>query len=161
MLFQPRKFKFKNKYKDRRFRVSRVNKLVYGLCGVRIKKHLWFTAKKASRLLLFLKRSSKRVDITNRFVWFNISPHFPASKKIKGARMGKGTGKLTCWFTLIKSGSTIIEFKNIRHGRAYYYMRLFSFKMSCDTVFLWSSNLILQTGRKSSWQTKISPVYFQ
>lgn len=161
MLFQPRKFKFKNKYKDRRFRVARVNRLIYGLCGVRITKHLWFTAKKASRLLLFLKRSSKRVDITNRFVWFNISPHFPASKKIKGARMGKGTGKLTCWFTLLKSGATIIEFKNIRYGRAFYYMRQFSFKMSCDTIFLWSSRWFMQTGRKSGWQTKISPVYFQ
>lgn len=50
--------------------------------------------------------------------------------------MGKGTGKLTCWFTLIKSGSTIIEFKNLRYGRAFYYMRQFSFKMSCNTVFL-------------------------
>ena len=74
--------------------------------------------------------------------------------------MGKGTGKLIGWYSLIRCGTVIIEFKNLREGRASYYLTQFSNKMGFDTVFLWTSRLYIPTSRTSREKYKIVPKYY-
>lgn len=75
------------------------------------------------RMNLLLKKSARRADKTFRKLWFNAFPHLPLTKKVVGARMGKGKGKLQSWFTIVRSGSVIFEVKNLRLGRFYYFSK--------------------------------------
>ena len=43
--------------------------------------------------------------------------------------MGKGKGKLSIWSIGLKTGHLLIEFKNLRIGRALYYIRQSQFKL--------------------------------
>jgi ribosomal protein L16/L10AE len=43
--------------------------------------------------------------------------------------MGKGTGKLSAWVVEIPSGLNIFEFKNLRFGRAKYFIQQVGFKL--------------------------------
>ena len=45
------------------------------------------------KLKLFLKKSVRRSNITNRHLWVKVFPHIPVTKKVVGSRMGKGKGK--------------------------------------------------------------------
>ena len=60
-------------------------------------KPLRINSKKIFRIKLFLKKGSRKSDNTRRRVWFNAFPHLPLTKKVVGARMGKGKGKLSIW----------------------------------------------------------------
>jgi ribosomal protein L16/L10AE len=51
-------------------------------------------------------------------------------------RMGKGKGKLDCWFTNVTGGTVLFEFKNLRFGRSLFFMRQVSFKLGVPTVNL-------------------------
>jgi ribosomal protein L16/L10AE len=52
-----------------------------------------FFNKAIFKIKLFLKKSVRRSNITNRLLWLNIFPHIPVTKKVIGSRMGKGKGK--------------------------------------------------------------------
>jgi ribosomal protein L16/L10AE len=54
--------------------------------------------------------------------------------------MGKGKGKLECWFTNISGGSVLIEFKNLRKGRSSFFMKQMTHKLGVPTKFLYSTN---------------------
>ena len=88
-----------------------------------VPSNLTLTAQKMFRLNLLLKKSARRADKTFRKLWFNAFPHLPLTKKVVGARMGKGKGKLHSWFTIVKSGSVLFEVKNLRLGRFYYFSK--------------------------------------
>ena len=75
------------------------------------------------RLKLFLKKSARRTDKTSRKVWINTFPHIPLTKKVIGSRMGKGKGKLSIWFNKLSTGVIFIEVKNLRPGRAKYFLK--------------------------------------
>ena len=68
-------------------------------------------------------------DKTSRRIWFNLFPHLPLSKKVAGSRMGKGKGKLDGWIGQLTSGSNIFEFKNLRPGRARYFLRQVQYRL--------------------------------
>jgi|TARA_B110000259_G_scaffold110794_1_gene126538 ribosomal protein L16/L10AE len=85
---------------------------------------------------LFLKKSSRKFDKTSRYVWFNLFPHLPLSKKVEGSRMGKGVGKLASWFIELPAGVSIFEFRNLRPGRAYYFARQIQHRLPAKTRFL-------------------------
>jgi large subunit ribosomal protein L16 len=87
-----------------------------------------------------LKRSMKKSDKTRRQMWFNAFPHLPLSKKPTGLRMGKGKGKLSCWFTNIRGGIVLVEFKNLRLGRSLYYIKQLQHKLGTSVTILKSSN---------------------
>lgn len=135
MLLQPRNFKFKRKQKKRVFRDFQLNfnKLNYGNMGLLIFKPLFLTANQLFRFKLFLKRSSKRGDYTRRQFWFFAFPHLPLTRKANGVRMGKGKGKLECWFTSIRAGSIILQFKNLRFGRANFFFKQLTHKLGIPT----------------------------
>lgn len=131
MSLRPRKFKYKNIHKRRFFRFSnlKVNKLTYGQLGLVLLQPLRLNSKQIFRYKLFFKKASRRSDKTLRFVWFNLFPHIPLSRKVEGSRMGKGKGKLAGWSTELPAGLTVFEFKNLRYGRAAYFCKQVSHKI--------------------------------
>lgn len=88
------------------------------------------------RLKLFLKKATKRSDLTFRYIWFYAFPHLPLTRKPDGIRMGKGKGKLKCWFTHMHPGTFLYETKNLRHGRAIYFVHQTTFKLGVLTKFV-------------------------
>ena len=102
------------------------------------------SSKQIFRLKIFLKKAVKRSDYTKRKIWFNIFPHLPLSKKTKGMRMGKGNGKLSTWFIKIKGGRVILEFKNLRLGRAEHFLKQVSHKLPVRTVTILKKTKYLQ-----------------
>lgn len=152
MMLQPRKFKFKTRQKRRSATASSKPTLLYGSLALVLTRPMRISAKRIYRLKLFLKRSSRRSDITRRAFWISVFPHLPMSRKPKGMRMGKGVGKLSTWYTQIRSGKSLIEFKNLRLGRALYYSRQVSHKLPVPTVIhrLPTRNLQLVQGRKTN-----------
>ena len=92
---RPRKFIYKSKYKNRSLKFSKNSKLSFGCAGLLLLQPIKLNSKQLFRYKLFLKKSSRRSDRTLRSSWFNLFPHIPISRKVKGARMGKGKGKLS------------------------------------------------------------------
>ena len=135
MLLQPRKIKYKFRHKRRRVSIFRKRSFQYGDIALKILKPLRISSKSFFRLKLFLKRSIRKSDRTKRLVWLALFPHLPLSKKPKGMRMGKGVGKLATWHTVVSGGTFLIEFKNLRKGRAAYYTKQVSRRLSVPTQF--------------------------
>ena len=96
MLLRPRKFEYKNTFKKRTILKPSflVKSLKFGTQGLIPVSNVVLTAQKMFRMNLLLKKSARRSDKTFRKLWFNAFPHLPLTKKVVGARMGKGKGKL-------------------------------------------------------------------
>ena len=47
--------------------------------------------------------------------------------------MGKGVGKLSTWHTLVSGGTLLLEFKNLRKGRALYYANQVTKRLTIPT----------------------------
>lgn len=136
MLLQPRKFKRKSLQKNRSFKIWAHNSLSYGTSGIRIQQSLRLAAKQIYRLRLFLKRAARKADITLRYMWFVAFPHLPLTRKGKGSRMGKGAGKLSAWGIQLQPGTVLIEFKNLRFGRAVHVCKQVSYKSIVNVQLL-------------------------
>jgi len=158
LLLQPRRFKYKVKQKNRIFRhFNKNNNLHYGDAGLMLLRPIQLTANHLFRLKLFLKKAVRKVDRTRRFVWFQAFPHLPLTKKPDGLRMGKGKGKLACWFTTVTGGTLLFEFKNLRYGRTLFFMKQVSHKLGIQTKTIFASNLFfnfpLKISRKIFFRT--------
>ncbi len=143
MLLQPRHFSYKRKQKSRRdlvFKVSKSPILNFGSAGLIILQPLHLTANHLFRFKLFLKRASRKSDYTKRFVWLHAFPHLPLTRKPTGTRMGKGKGKLECWFTNVQPGVAFVEFKNLRRGRSLYFIRQLTHKFGINTKAFFINN---------------------
>lgn len=136
MILQPRKFKFKSRQKHRSAHTPSDFSFTYGTAALVLLRPFRISAKRIFRLKLFLKRSSRKSDITKRAFWVSAFPHLPLSRKPKGMRMGKGAGKLANWYTQIRSGKTIVEFKNLRLGRSMHYSTQVSHKLPVPSKFV-------------------------
>lgn len=145
LLLQPRTFVYKRRHKKRKCLSfsNNANNLNYGSAGLLLLKPIHLTANQLFRFKLFLKRASKKADSTKRFVWFHAFPHLPLTRKPNGIRMGKGKGKLECWFTNVTGGSVLMEFRNLRKGRAAFFMKQITNKIGAPTKFLYVNNLYL------------------
>ena len=160
MLLQPRKVKYKFRHKRRRVPIFRLRSLLYGDVALVILKPLRVSSKGFFRLKLFLKRSVRKSDITKRAFWLALFPHLPLSKKPKGMRMGKGVGKLATWHTIVSGGTLLLEFKNLRKGRALYYTTQVSKRLTIPTqvnVRYTNSTLKLVGGRRVNYS--VLPFY--
>jgi len=49
--------------------------------------------------------------------------------------MGKGSGKLSTWYTHLHGGVFLVEFRNLRRGRAIYFSNQIGFKLPVQTKF--------------------------
>lgn len=136
MILQPRKFRYKSRQKSRSAHTPSSTKLSYGTVGLVLLRPLRISAKRIFRLKLFLKKSSRKSDITRRAFWVSVFPHLPLSRKPKGMRMGKGAGKLANWYTQIRAGKLLVEFKNLRYGRAEYYSKQVMHKLPVPSLTL-------------------------
>lgn len=56
--------------------------------------------------------------------------------------MGKGKGKLECWYTSIAGGVTLVEFKSLRKGRSAFFMKQLTHKFGIKTKYLFNTNTI-------------------
>lgn len=123
MVLQPRKFLYKLRHKKRRIAPS-LNSftLNFGSLGLCLLSPLRLNSRKLFRLKLFIKRSARKGDHTSRRAWLNTFPHVPLTKKPLGSRMGKSKGKLSMWSSQLYTGSILVEFRNLRFGRALYYL---------------------------------------
>ena len=137
MLLRPRKTIFKNFQKKRTNKTIKTkinvncNKLIYGQFGLKNQNpNLLLFNKHLFKLKIFLKKTVRKSNITNRYLWFKIFPHFPITKKVIGSRMGKGKGKPSNWAAKIPSKLIFIEFRNVRAGRVKYFMLQVSYKLS-------------------------------
>ena len=140
LILQPRKFRYKLRQKIRSIPfVSRKSKLNFGQGGLVVTQPLRFNSKNIFRLKLFIKKAARRSDNTKRKVWFNAFPHLPLTKKIIGARMGKGKGKLALWFTQVPTGHTLIELKNLRNGRLLYFLKQVQHKLKSSSKIIFRS----------------------
>lgn len=147
MLLRPRKFSHKNVFKRRvilkpRDQISVFNFGTQSLC---ISKNVALTSQKMFRLKLILKKGSRRTDKTSRKLWFNAFPHLPLTKKVIGSRMGKGKGKLNSWFTVLTSGNTLFEFKNLRQGRFLYFSKQIEAKLGCKCFTFQKYDILKKT----------------
>jgi large subunit ribosomal protein L16 len=133
-MLQPRKFKYKSRQKGRTTTRFVEPKMLYGTFGLVLLRPFRISAKKIFRLKLFLKRSARKADWTRRAFWISIFPHLPLSRKAKGVRMGKGAGKLASWYTQIRGGKVLVEFKNLRLGRAIYFSKQVAHKLPVSTT---------------------------
>lgn len=159
MLLQPRKFTWKNKQKNRRRRLNKSIALHYGLSGVRLLQPYKTSAKRIFRFKIFLKRAARKPDLTRRSLWINLFPHLPLTKKPKGMRMGKGAGKLSTWYTHIRGGVFLIEFKNLRRGRSFYYARQVQHKLPVQTHFCTQYSRTIKLANSSRANMKQSFLY--
>ena len=133
-MLQPRKIKYKSRHKRRRVTTFYEKTFVYGDIALCILKPVRVSSKSFFRLKLLLKKSVRKSDFTKRLFWLALFPHLPLSKKPKGMRMGKGIGKLVTWHTLISGGTLLVEFKNLRKGRATYYAKQVSSRLPIPTT---------------------------
>lgn len=152
LLLRPRKFKRKNVQKKRYFRFYTACKLRYGQYGLKIMNPMRLTSQHVFRHKLFLKKGSRRSENTYRRVWFNIFPHIPLTRKVVGSRMGKGKGKLDTWVAQVAPGVIIFEFKNLRSGRAKYFLNQVSSKIPAKTQLInWENSQIPLVMNKSTF----------
>lgn len=142
MVLQPRKFKYKSRQKLRR--VNRTlglkRDLKFGQACLMLTRPLLINSKKMFRLKLFLKKAARKTDKTQRKVWVNTFPHIPLTKKTVGSRMGKGKGKLSIWFNKLSTGTILIELKNLRKGRATYFLKQAQNKLKSKSKIMFTSS---------------------
>jgi large subunit ribosomal protein L16 len=140
IILKPRNIKFKKLHKLRKpLRFQNNPNLHAGTCGLLSLHPIRLKSTQIYKLTLFLKKAVKKVDKTKRIFWFNVFPHFPLTRKPIGARMGKGKGKAKKWFALLHGGTILIEFLHLRSGRALYFFRQISFRLSCKTALIFEN----------------------
>jgi ribosomal protein L16/L10AE len=59
-------------------------------------------------------------------------------------RMGKGSGKLATWCTQIRAGKVLVEFKNLRFGRALYFSKQVTHKLPVPTTVIYNKTRSLK-----------------
>lgn len=67
-------------------------------------------------------------------------------------RMGKGAGKLSTWYTHLYGGVFVVEFKNLRPGRAAYYGKQVRHKLPIQSFFYsyYTKPIKLSGGQKTN-----------
>lgn len=130
----PRRFTYKSRFKRRFFRFAKAPRFIYGQVGLLLLQPYQLSNNKITRFKLFLKKSSRRVDKTLRFAWFKLFPHLPLTRKVLGSRMGKGKGKFAGWIGQVPAGVYIAELKNLRFGRAKYFLRLLRSRVAAHST---------------------------
>ena len=57
--------------------------------------------------------------------------------------MGKGKGKLSIWFTQIPTGHTLIELRNLRNGRAVYFLKQVQHRLKNSSKIIFRSRQLV------------------
>jgi large subunit ribosomal protein L16 len=161
LVLRPRKFIYKSKFKRRTIRNGINSPLSYGHVGLKVLQPLQFNSKQLFRLKILIKKSSRKYDRTKRKVWLNTFPHLPITRKVSGSRMGKGKGKLSGWCSRTAPGINLVEFYNLRLGRALYYCKQVKHRIPVQSrvvrVFsIIKVPMIVNHAKKIGWQTYLN-----
>lgn len=155
MLVRPRKFDFKTRHKSRKYqRPVTTWTLHYGQIGLKILHPSRLYSKQINRFKIFVAKGARRSTRSARRFWFAAFPHFPLTKKFKGARMGKGKSKLKDWVSRVSAGVNIIEYRNLHQGRATYFINQMRRKLNTETVLITKyrrANLFYSSKLKTSY----------
>lgn len=73
--------------------------------------------------------------------------------------MGKGTGKLAGWVADLPSGLNIVEFKNLRTGRADYYSTQVKHKLPVDSVVVRQTDAFLHLPLNASVKVRAMAIF--
>lgn len=159
MVLRPRKFVYQNRQKNRKFIFPNLKyNLHYGQFGLRLLQPSWLFGKQMHRFKMLIKKGSRRSDKTRRKSWLACFPHLPLTKKVVGSRMGKGKGRLNDWISIISAGTNIVEYKNLRSGRAMHFLKQLSFKLNVRTLIIYKyrkTRLFLSDRRKVYYERKL------
>jgi large subunit ribosomal protein L16 len=161
MILQPRKHVYKTKQKLRSKTKYSHNFLTYGAAGLLINQPLQLTSKQIFRINILLKQSTRKSEKTKRTYWFNVFPHLPLTRKTKGSRMGKGVGKLKLWFTSVSAGKILIEFKNLRQGRFFYFYKRLDSKFKVFTKPTYNSTKNIKLTYSSRTNVSLNPFFLK
>lgn len=118
--------------------------------------NIYLTSTQLFRLKILLKRSTKKSELTRRYLWIQIFPNIPITKKPQGLRMGKGKGKNNGWSSLLKSGNIFLEFKNLREGRSRYFYKQISNRLQYKTIIVFKTLNMLNIYKSFKLKNKIS-----
>jgi large subunit ribosomal protein L16 len=144
LVLQPKKIKYKSIHKGRHSRANLARfTLSFGSAGILLTRPLQISSQRIFRLRLFIKRAARRTDYTLRKVWLNAFPHLPLTKKPIGSRMGKAKGKLSIWYAQLYPGTVLIEFKNLRFGRSFYYMTQLKSRIKGDVSIIYRDRVMV------------------
>ena len=120
-------------------------KLKFGIIGLFLTQPLFLTGKHIHKFKLFLKKATKKHDKTYRKFWFNGFPSLPLTKKSINSRMGKGKGKTDAWFVKLRPGSFLFELKNLRQGRAFYFLKQMKIRISVPSTIICFSSIRIKS----------------
>ena len=73
--------------------------------------------------------------------------------------MGKGTGKLHSWFTPVRAGTILVEFANLRSGRAKHFMNQVRFKLAVPTMVTTTQTKNVKVAGGNATNTSTQPFY--
>ena len=151
MRLQPRNYVYTKFFKTRLRKRFSTPLLTYGDIGLVLISQILLTARRLGKIKLRLKQSSRKKLITHRYFWLLSSPHLPLTRKSTNARMGKGCGKLKTWYTPVRGGVTLMEFKNLRSGRALFFFRCFRMGLrTADFSLIRQSNTLVRPLSRST-----------
>lgn len=139
-MVHPKKFKFNVFQKKRTLPSFHPTCFKFGSWGLRLDGNLLVTSNFLFRINMFIKKATKRSEKTLRFFWLTSFTNQPLTRKAQGSRMGKGKGKRFTWGISIKPGILLYELKNVRNGRAAYYLTLLTRKFPVKCSVLVKSN---------------------
>lgn len=105
-----------------------------------------FNLKRSLRFVLFIKRIIRRRFRGIRRFWILPGDYFRVSYKSKGARMGKGKGKSANILRRISPLSNLVEFKNVRPGRIFFFKRVINSRLPRPVVVLSKFNFFVYPG---------------
>lgn len=125
MKLQPKRYSYKKFFKMRFRRKTLTPNFMYGDIGLVLSHPLQLTANRLGKMKLRLKKANRRRTTTYRRCWLRSFPQLPLTRKSTNARMGKGRGKLKTWYAMLYGGTMLIEFKNLRLGRASAFLNKF------------------------------------
>ena len=150
MSFIPSLTRYSRQFKLRKYQTTRLSHLRYGTSGLRLEQPWRFTSKNLEKLSLILKKITKRSEKTYRFYWINVFPYQVVTQKPLGVRMGKGKGKKVTWATLARAGLIFLEFKNIRLGRLFFFLKKLSSILGSPVSYVFLFNFRSNSSRLNS-----------
>lgn len=99
--FQKGRLKGKLVYQD---------KLSYGSFGIKIEKNCYISPRQIEAVRkAFVRKLREYSGGFKSKLWIRVYPHHSITSKPIGSRMGKGKGKINCWFCKVKAGQILFE----------------------------------------------------
>lgn len=138
MKLQPKRYSYKKIFKMRFRQKMTIPIFMYGDIGLVLSHPLQLTANRLGKIKLRLKKSNRRRTTTYRRCWLRSFPQLPLTRKSTNARMGKGRGKLKTWFAMLYGGTVLLEFRNLRLGRAMTFLDKFRGGLRCSDFILFN-----------------------